>query len=94
MTYYYTLETRNGDVDYEFTPDWKDVEYAIKEIIDNKSTDEIYEIMETIMGENMELEEFFYDELHDYFAEAALERHNDMIQREDDLRYDYYHDKL
>lgn len=94
MTYTYEMETRFGTVDYEFEPTYEDVRLAIIDIISNKSSKEIYNILEEIANDGADLEEYFYDELKEYFEEQAQESYEDSEQKEKDYYYDYYHDKL
>lgn len=94
MTYEYEIETRNGTTEYEIEPTYSEVKSAIIQILSTKTTKEIYSIMEEIAYDKPDLEEYFYDELKEYFEDKAREKYKESEQKEKDLYYDYYQDKL
>lgn len=90
MIYSYEI----NDIEIEFEPKYEEVKEAIIDILDSMTTKEIYSILEEVADAGADLEEYFYDELYEYFEEIAWERYEEGKQAESDLYYDYYHDKL
>ena len=79
MTYYYEIETRNGTIEYEYMPNCDEVKNAIIKIISHKTPKEIYNILDEIADDGADLEEYFYDELKDYFEEYAYGEYKDIM---------------
>lgn len=94
MTFYYDIETKNGTVNYEFEPTYDDIRKALIYILKSKGYGEILSIMEELVASRTEVEDYFEDELHEYFESDAKISYEDSIQTEEDYYYDYYHDKL
>lgn len=94
MTYYYEIETKNGVVNYELEPTYNEVKNAIIDIIATKSPKEIYNILDEIADDGANLEEYFYDEIKEYFEDTARTRYTDAEQMKADYYYDYHHNKI
>lgn len=95
MIYYYMFETEHsGDVDYEFEPTIDDLRIAIKDILMKQSPTELYCTITELAESEWDVEEYFREELQDYFEEMAHEQFERTVERQIDLEYDYYRNKL
>lgn len=94
MILQYEIETRNGTIEYELEPTYEETKKAIIDIISKKKPQEIYDIMVDIADDTTDLEEYFYEDLKEYFEETAHTQYENSKQELKDYYYDYYHDKL